>query len=65
MNEFYVERRSNEKDEHLVHKGNCPSLPSEEKLQYIGVRGGNEAPLQEAAYFWYSSSAPCPVCMGS
>lgn len=63
MNEFYVERLPNDKGEHVVHKDGCQSLPAKEKLHFIGVRSGNEAPLQEAAYFWFSKSAPCPECM--
>lgn len=65
MNDFYVEKRANENDEHIVHKASCPSLPAKDKLHYIGVRNNISAPLREAAHFWYSSSAPCPVCMAS
>lgn len=65
MNEFYVERLANENDEHVVHKGCCSSLPPKDKLQFIGVRNNIAAPLQEAAHFWYSKSAPCPECMAS
>ncbi|ANQ86243.1 hypothetical protein [Azoarcus olearius] len=63
MNEFYVEKRANENDAHVVHKGNCPSLPEMSKLHFIGVRNNSSAPLREAAHYWYSASAPCPVCM--
>lgn len=65
MNQFYVERRANGNGEHVVHKDCCPSLPAKDKLHYIGVRTNIAAPLQEAAHFWYSKSAPCPECMVS
>ncbi|QDF98482.1 hypothetical protein CJ010_19050 [Azoarcus sp. DD4] len=64
MNEFYVEKSGNDKDEHMVHRANCPSLPAKEKLHFIGVRNNTYAPLQEAAHYWYSASTACPVCMG-
>jgi len=63
MNEFYVERLGNEKDEHRVHRGSCPSLPPKEKLQFIGVRNNEAAALKEAAWHWYSASNACPECM--
>lgn len=65
MNEFYVEKREDENGAHVVHMDCCPSLPAKDKLHLIGVRASLTAPLQEAAYFWYSKSAPCPECMGS
>lgn len=65
MNEFYVERLANANGDHVVHKDGCPSLPAKEKLHYIGVRSSATAPLQEAAYYWASKSAPCPDCMAS
>lgn len=65
MNEFYVEKRQNETGEHIVHTASCSSLPAKDKLQYIGVRSNTEAPLKEAANFWYSKSAPCPECIAS
>jgi hypothetical protein len=65
MNEFYVERLANEKGEHVVHKGSCPSLPEKNKMQYIGVRSNSSEPLKEAANFWASRSTPCPECLAS
>ncbi len=63
MNEFYVERLANENGDHVVHRHGCPSLPAKSTLHYIGVRSSIEAPLQEAAFYWASQSAPCPECM--
>lgn len=65
MDEFYVEKRANENGEHVVHKEGCPSLPAKDKMHYIGVRSNIAAPLNEAANFWYSKSAPCPDCIAS
>ena len=63
MDEYYVEKRENENGAHVVHKEGCPSLPTKDKLHYIGVRSTSTAPLREAANFWYSKSAPCPECL--
>lgn len=65
MDEFYVEKRENENGAHIVHKDSCASLPAKDKLHFIGVRSNIEAPLQEAAHFWYSKSAPCPECLAN
>lgn len=64
MFEFYAEKDANETGAHIVHRETCSSLPSKDTLYYIGVRSTIEAPLKEAAN-WFSSSAPCPVCMAS
>lgn len=65
MNEFYVERLANANGDHVVHKDGCPSLPAKDKLHFIGVRSGNAAPLQEAAWSLVYKSAPCPECMAN
>lgn len=62
MNEFYVEKRSNENDEHLVHKHTCPALPGKDTLRWIGVRSNNAAPLKEAGDVFPQVIA-CPQCM--
>lgn len=62
MDEFFVEKSQNADGAHVVHTGCCPSLPTRDQLQYIGVRSTKAVPLKEAAN-WYSKSAPCPECM--
>lgn len=63
MDEFFVEKRVNENGAHIVHKDCCPSLPAKEELRWIGVRSTTRVPLEEAANFFSSKSAPCPDCM--
>jgi hypothetical protein len=65
MYEYFVEKGVNDKGEHVVHKDCCPSLPAKEKLLFIGVRSTTRVPLEEAANFYSSRSAPCPECMVS
>jgi len=62
MEEFFVEKGVNETGAHVVHRGSCQSLPTKDKLQYLGVRSTTAAPLKEAAN-WFSASAPCPKCI--
>lgn len=63
MDEYFVEKRITERGEHIVHKDSCPSLPEKNELLWIGVRSTTKVPLEEAANFYSSNSAPCPECM--
>lgn len=64
MFEFYVEKDANESGVHIVHRETCSSLPAKDTLYYLGVRSNINAPLNEAAN-WFSTSAPCPDCIGN
>ena len=62
MDEFFVEKKADETGAHMVHRGDCESLPAKDEVHLIGVRSNPQAPLNEAAN-WFSKSAPCPKCI--
>lgn len=57
---FYVEKDINEAGEHLVHSATCSSLPTEEKIYYMGSYA--QAPVKEATDR-YVKVATCPNCL--
>ena len=64
MDEFFVEKSTDETGARVVHRDGYPSLPKKDELHLIGVRRNIAAPLKEAAN-WFLSSVPCPECIPS
>jgi hypothetical protein len=64
MAEFYIEKSASETGEHIVHSSTCSSLPTTEKMMYLGAYSNANAPVNKASD-WYSKVSTCPTCLAA
>jgi hypothetical protein len=57
---FYIEKKTNEAGEYLIHSSACSSLPAEESMIYMGAYA--QAPVKEATDR-YKYVSTCPNCI--